>query len=64
VESPGQSPAGVIVLLLADAPAISPIEMGLIAAMSVLTLAAVVFAVRVLRRMHAEEASPDSQPKP
>lgn len=42
----------------------NPIEVGLIVTMSVLTLVAVVFAVRVLRQINAEETNPDSPPPP
>ena len=52
--------------MLADqAPrGISPIEAGLMAVTLLLTVAAVFFGVRVLRKMNAEETNPDSEAKP
>jgi hypothetical protein len=54
------------VLLFADVAPADPsaIELGLIAVTLLLTVAAVVFGLRVLRRMNTEETNPDSEAKP
>jgi len=54
------------VFLFADGapPGPSPIEIGLMVVTLILTVAAVVFGLRVLRRMNSEEGNPDSEPKP